>query len=84
MHFIIFFNYWLVIIMRERERERELKNIKKINILIKYTLCLFRWRTFCKDSFPHFPMFGSTKKTWSMENYLWSTENSNKNKAYFL
>ena len=39
---------------------------------------------FDKDSFSHFPVFGSTQKTWSMENYLWLTENSNKNKAYFL
>ena len=30
---------------------------------ISLTLCLFRWKTFCKDSFPHFPVFGSTKKT---------------------
>ena len=51
---------------------------------INFTLCLFHWKTFCKDSFPHFPVFGSTKKTWSMENYLWSMENSNKNKAYFI
>ena len=48
------------------------------------TLFLFHWKTFYKDSFSHFLVFGSTKKTWSMENYLWSTENSNKNKAYFL
>ena len=27
------------------------------------TLCLFHWKTFCKDSFPHFPVFGNTKKT---------------------
>ena len=23
---------------------------------------MFHWKTFCKDSFPHFPVFGSTKK----------------------
>ena len=40
--------------------------------------------TFCKYSFPHFPVSGSIKKNWSMENYLWSTENTNKYKAYFL
>ena len=28
----------------------------------KQTLCLFRWKTFYKDSFLHFPMFGSIKK----------------------
>ena len=33
-------------------------------------LCLFRWKTFYKDSFPHFPLFGSIKKAWSTENYL--------------
>ena len=32
-------------------------------LLLPYTLCLFRWKTFCKDSFPHFSVFGSTKKT---------------------
>ena len=26
------------------------------------TLCLFHWKTFCKDSFPHFAVCGSTKK----------------------
>ena len=26
------------------------------------TLCLFHRKTFCKNSFPHFPVFGSTKK----------------------
>ena len=26
-------------------------------------LCLVRWKTFCKDSFLHFPVFGSTQKT---------------------
>ena len=26
------------------------------------TLCLFRWKTFCKNSFLHFLVFGSTKK----------------------
>ena len=47
-------------------------------------LCLFRWKILCKDSFLHFTVFASTKKTWLMENYFWSTENPNKNKAYFL
>ena len=32
------------------------------------TFCLFRWKTFCKDSFSHFPVFGSTKK-----NSQWKT-----------
>ena len=27
------------------------------------TLYLFRWKAFCKDSFLHFSVFGSTKKT---------------------
>ena len=66
-----------------------------------FTLCFFhqktfffffffflrnRQKTFCKDSFSHFPIFGSTKKKkiLLMENYLWSMENPNKNKAYFL
>ena len=26
-------------------------------------LCLVHWKTFCKDSFLHFPVFGSTQKT---------------------
>ena len=26
------------------------------------TLCLFRWKIFCKNRFPHFLAFGSTKK----------------------
>ena len=29
---------------------------------MSFTLCLFLWKTLCKDSFPHFPVFGSTKK----------------------
>ena len=57
---------------------------EKFEDKIWVTLCLFRWKTFYKDSFPHFLVLGSTQKTWSMENYFWSTENSNKNKAYFL
>ena len=57
---------------------------EKFEDKIWVTLCLFRWKTFYKDSFPHFLVLGSTQKTWSMENYFWSIENSNKNKAYFL
>ena len=30
--------------------------------LLTLMLCLFLWKTFCKDSFSHFPVFGSTKK----------------------
>ena len=44
-------------------------------------LCLFYWKTFYIDSFP---VFSNIKKNWSTENYLQSTENSYKNKAYFL
>ena len=55
-----------------------------IIILVWFTLCLFRWKTFCKDNFSYFSVFSSTKKTWSMKNYLWLTKKSNKNKAYFL
>ena len=57
---------------------------EKFEDKIWVTLCLFRWKTFYKDSFPHFLVLGSTQKTWSVENYFWSIENSNKNKAYFL
>ena len=32
----------------------------RTNILI--TLCLFRWKTFYKDNFSYFPVFGNTKK----------------------
>ena len=48
------------------------------------TLCLFHWKTFYKDSFPHFLVFGSVKKYWSTENYLQPMEKSYKNKAYIL
>ena len=36
----------------------DLKNKKNILPF----LCLFRWKTFCKDSFPHLLVFGSLKK----------------------
>ena len=29
---------------------------------MSFTLCLFLWKTLCKHSFAHFPVFGSTKK----------------------
>ena len=44
---------------------------------------MFCWKTFCIYSFPHFPVFDSTKKTWSMENYLWLMENLIKIKLIF-
>ena len=31
-------------------------------------LCLFHWKTFCKDCFPHFPMFDRTKKPGPWKN----------------
>ena len=36
MHFIILFNFWLVIIVIEEKFKK--KKIKKINILIKYSI----------------------------------------------
>ena len=33
-----------------------------IIILVWFTLCLFHWKTFCKDNFSHFSVFSSTKK----------------------
>ena len=40
-----------------------------------FTLCLFRWKIFCEDNFPHFPVFGSTKKTgqWKTIFGQWKT-----------
>ena len=41
-------------------------NVKKLSLhgsfKIIITLCLFRWKTLCKNSFPHFPTFRSIKK----------------------
>ena len=36
---------------------------------------MFCWKTFCKDSFPHFPVFDSTKKTsqWKTIFNQWKT-----------
>ena len=36
MHFIILFNFWLVIIVSEEEKK--ILKIEKINILIKYSI----------------------------------------------
>ena len=36
------------------------------------TLCLFHWKTFCKDNFSHFPVFGSTKKKTSQRKTIFS------------
>ena len=43
----------------ERLYNKYVYNNTSINLL---TLCLFRWKTFCKDSFSYFPVFESIKK----------------------
>ena len=34
------------------------------------TVCLFRWKILCKDSFPCFPMYGSIRKNEKGKLYL--------------
>ena len=38
-----------------------------------FTLCLFRWKTLCKDSFLYFRVFGNIRINESKENYFQST-----------
>ena len=38
----------------------------------KQMLCLFRWKTFYKDSFPHFPMFSDIKKNFGQWKTIFS------------
>ena len=38
----------------------------------KQTLCLFRWKTFYKDSFLHFPMFSGIKKNFGQWKTIFS------------
>ena len=59
-------------------------NFVLIGCYLLFNLYLFHWKTIYIDSFPHFPVFGCTKKNQLMENYLQSMEKPNKNKAYFL
>ena len=43
----------------------------KFLLLKALMLYLFRYKTFYKNSFSHFSVFGSIKKKiWSIENYL--------------
>ena len=51
------------------------------------TLCLFHWKTLCKDSFPHFPVFGSIflnkKKIVNKKLYLFNKKTLTKIKLIF-